>query len=579
LWGLPIVARRRVRYAPVNAVWAREMFIRCALVDGDWETTAPTIVHNRELLAELEAQQAKLRKRDLLRNEDDRFAFYDQRIPEDVTDAQQFLKWLREMERGNPKMLRMTKQDLLRPDATEAADADFPATIEVGGAPMPLEYHLEPGSEEDGVTVTVPREALAQLDPHRLGWLVPGLVVDKITALIKSLPKELRRPLVPAPDTAKRIAAELKFAQGAFLNETAALLTRASGQRIRPEDFDLERLPAHLRMNVRVVDDEGTTLAAGRELGPLRQQLSGDEATASAPVVEDARWKRTGITSWDFGDLPETVELPRGKHTVKAFPALVENGESIDLRLVGSPAQADEETRRAVARLFYFANQREIRNQVEWLPAWKQMTLAAATLRGLNLRDQLGQLIAERAFVADRPLIRSADDFAIRQKLCKRDIVPAVQSVATLTGPLFAAYHQARLALEKTTHSQAKYAADDVADQLGRLVSPQFLMRTPWAWLQHYPRFLKAIVQRLEKVNAGARDRDRDLLAQVAPRCKQYLARLEQHERHGVVDAELEAYRWMIEELRVSLFAQQLGTSITVSAKRLDAQWAKVRAE
>jgi ATP-dependent helicase HrpA len=579
LWGLPIVARRRARYAAINPAWSREMFIRCALVEGDWETSAAAIVQNRALLAELEDQQAKLRKRDLLRNEDDRFAYYDQRIPEHVTDGQSFLKWLRDAERSKPNTLRMTKEDLLRPEAQEAADDDFPATMDVGGVPLPLEYHLEPGSDEDGVTLTAPREALAQLDPHRLGWLVPGLVVDKIAALIKSLPKDLRRPLVPAPDTAKRAAQELKFGVGAFVNETAAVLSRMGGLRLRAEDFDLERLPTHLRMNVRVVDEKGKTLATGRDLGALRKELAAEEVVAPSAKLEDARWNRAGITAWDFGELPEVVELARGKHLVKAFPALVEDGETVALRLLGSAAQAEEASRQAIARLYYFANQREIRNQVEWLPAWKSMTLAAATLRGLNLRDQLGQLIAARAFVTDRPMVRSADDFAIRQKLAKREIVPAVQSVANLTGPLFAAYHQARLALEKTTHSLAKPAADDVAQQLALLVSPTFLTRTPWTWLQHYPRYLKAIAQRLEKVNAGARERDRELLAQIAPRWRQYLARRVQHERQGVVDPELEAFRWMLEEFRVSLFAQQLGTSVTVSTKRLDAQWAKVRVE
>ncbi len=579
LWGLPIVARRRARYAAINPSWSREMFIRCALVEGDWETNAPAIVHNRALLMELQEQQAKLRKRDLLRNEDDRFAYYDQRIPEHINDGHGFVKWLREAEKRDPRFLRMTKEDLLRPAAQEVADDDFPASLDVGGVPMPLEYHLEPGSDEDGVTLTVPREALAQLDPHRLGWLVPGLVVDKIAALIKLLPKDLRRPLVPAPDTAKRAAAELKYGVGAFVNETAAVLSRLGGERVRAEDFDLERLPAHLRMNVRVVDERGKTLTTGRDLGALRHAMAPEEKSVDVAHVVDDHWNRAGIVAWDIGDLPEVVELVRGKHTVKAFAALVEDGDTVALRLLGNATQAEEESRYAIARLFYFANQREIRNQVEWLPAWKPMTLAAATLRGFNLRDQLGQLIADRAFVADRPLVRSADDFAIRQKLGKRDIVPAVQAVANLTGPLFAAYHQARLALEKTTHSQAKYAADDVAEQLARLVPLNFLTHTPWPWLQQFARYLKAIAQRLEKVNAGARERDRELSAQVAPRWKQFLARREQHERQGIVDPELELYRWMLEEFRVSLFAQQLGTSITVSAKRLDAQWAKVRVE
>jgi ATP-dependent helicase HrpA len=232
-----------------------------------------------------------------------------------------------------------------------------------------------------------------------------------------------------------------------------------------------------------------------------------------------------------------------------------------------------------LARLFYFANQREIRNQVEWLPAWKQMTLAAATLKGINLRDQLGQLIAARAFVDDQPLVRSHDDFSIRQKLGKKQIVPAVQSVANLAGPLFANYHQARLALEKTTHSQAKYAADDVHEQLATLVGTRFLTRTPWNWLQHFPRFLKAVAQRLEKVNAGAREKDRELSHQVAPFWRRYIERAELNERQGIADPELVAFRWMIEEFRVSLFAQQLGTSVSVSPKRLEAQWSRVRVE
>ncbi|MDZ4778759.1 MAG: ATP-dependent RNA helicase HrpA, partial [Planctomycetia bacterium] len=235
LWGLPIVPRRSARYSVVNAAWSREMFIRSALVEGDWETQAPTLIHNRVLLEELQAQQAKLRKRDLLKSEEEQFEYYDHRIPADVTDGQRFIKWLREAERAQPKLLWMTKEDLLRPAAMEVADADFPTSLEIDGVSLPLEYHLEPGSAQDGITLTVPREAVGQIDPHRLGWLVPGLAPDKIVALIKSLPKDLRRALVPAPDMAKRVVAELKFGQGAFLNEVAALLSRFGGQRLRPE--------------------------------------------------------------------------------------------------------------------------------------------------------------------------------------------------------------------------------------------------------------------------------------------------------------------------------------------------------
>jgi len=663
LFGLVLVSGRRVRYGPIDPAAARELLIRHGLVEGEIDLRADFLEHNQRLVQDLERMEAKLRRSDLLRPSWDRFAFYDQRIPQDVYDGPRLVKWLAAERKRDPQALFMSTADLLRDPGAEAPPNRFPEAIPVGNLPCPVEYRFEPGSAEDGVTLAVPAEMLGQVDARQLGWLVPGLLEQKLVALIRALPKEIRRRLVPAPEMARKALALMRFGDGDFLHAAAAALGRVSGQRIPPEAFREDKIPEALRMNLRVVDPAGQTLASGRDLNAVRRKL-GEETAALVGRLEDPAWTRDGLKGWDFDDLAEQVELRRGHVTIRAFPMLVDQGHSVALRLADTPQRAVKETRRALRRLFTLAAGRELRSQTLWLPRRDVLELHARLLPHFDFHRDVAELIAERAIalaesshdlggkpnqaglglgqtaagnapargVAPSPcapgrIPRTKTEFEGLMAAARRCIGLAVQDVARLIGPLLEAYYQARLAVERlgggdgalaravasspaasgargTSHTIASKPAplpnrgiaarpdapaqrspaekspwhdalEDVQEQIEHLTAPGFLVATPWEWLQHYPRYFKAISLRLDAAR-GNLERDRTHGNEIRRRWLACLRKMEDNRRMGIEDPELIRYRWLLEEYRVSLFAQRLGTSLPVSAKRLDQQWERV---
>ena len=577
LFGLTIIPRRLVKFGPIDAAVSRELFIEHGLVQGEYDTRAPFFAHNRRVLEDVQKLAAKTRRREMIVDDYVRYRYYDARLPADVYDGATLDQWRKQAERENPRLLFMSEADLVDAPGAKSFASSFPDKLEIDRLRLPLNYAFEPGAESDGITVTVPREGLGQLSSERVDWLVPGLVEEKVQALVRSLPKPLRRTLGPAPEVAQRIVGDLQFAEGSFLQQVAASLSKIAGQRISPDSFEIDKLPPHLAINVRVIDEHGKTIAESRDLAALREKLGAQQE--SLPPPAGSPWHRDGLKSWDFGELPEQVEIRRGGLVLTKYPALVDAGETAALRLLDSAAAAVEQTRAGARRLFVLAEHRELKAQVQWLPKLEQMQLFAAPLcRERSLQQQLIDLLADRAFYATDALPRSATDFQYQSRLGKRNIVPSVQSVSKLVVPLFEAYHEARLAIELPRPATWQYAIDDLREQLAALTFEGFLTATPWSWLQHYPRYLKAIAARLKKIATSGIPRDRQNHDQIAPRWQAYLARAAEHHKGGIVDPELALYRWMLEEQRVSFFAQELGTSIAVSPQRLDKQWAKVRA-
>jgi ATP-dependent helicase HrpA len=575
LYGLRIVHRRRVRLAGIDARQARELLILQGLVRGNLSTRAKFFEHNQQLLADMQQLQRRSRRSQLLRGEDDRYEFYDQRIPADVVDGRSFELWRREVERGQPRLLYMTEADLLAPSAGPVDPAEYPDALFVRSMRLPLDYHHEPNTERDGITISVPREGFSQLDPKRLDWLVPGLIPEKVTALIKSLPKDLRRKLIPAADTAQRVVQEIGYGDGSFAWAVARALSKIAGESIPPDAFAGERLSEYLRMRIRVVDAAGRTLAIGRDLALLRQQLW--QAGHDDSSLSDAEWIRQGITAWDFGDLPERVEHRHGEVLLAGYPAVVDRQTSVGLELAASAAQAAYDSRSGIRRLFALAAAKQLETQVEWLPNLNQLLLWGATLPATGgLRTALADLIADRAFLADDRLPRTQLEFADRLAAGRERLGLTVQEVIDVVRPLLEAYHQARLALETATNPQWKYATADATSQLDELTRPGFLCATPWRWLCELPRYFRAIRARLEKLSAGGLEADEQRFALLHPRWQSLLERLGEERAQRRYDVELHHYRWLLEEYRVSLFAQQLGTSLPVSDKRLDRQWERV---
>jgi len=578
LFGLPFVPRRRVALAPIDPPAARELLIREGLVEEKLHILPEFLKQKRRLIAELECTQEKLRRHNLLLGPWAQIEFYERRIPEHVCDFARLEAWRKEAERREPRLLLMSREELLTDPAASADPDAFPDQLTSGGIDLPLRYRFEPGSDDDGVCVTTPLEGIDRLEAGRLEWLVPGLLESKLAALIKSLPKLLRKRLVPAPDTARQVAGQLRFGEGNLLTILAQQLSRIAGERITAADFQLEQVPRELRMAVRVIDEGGETVASGRDLSAVRREL-GHLVSENIAGVEYPAFQRDGLTVWDFDELPRAVEVPCGAMSVRCFPMLVDLGTTAALRLAETPEEAERESRRGAVRLFALAARRDIRAQIAWFPDLQAMTLHAATLPDFELKRELGDLLACRAFPAETAA-RTQTDFEQRVAQGRERLGLAAQEVAALLPALLAAYHDARLAGDQIVPASPAWQEirTDVDRQLERLTVPGFLTRTPWQWLGHYRRYFRAIRVRVERLRTGG-SLEQGLTAcrELHEQWEAYESRAKEQAQLRVDDPELLHLRWMLEEYRVSLFAQTLGTSFRVSPQRIARQWEKVR--
>lgn len=576
LFGLPVVARRRVNYARINETLAREHMIQYGLVEGDFELDLPFFTHNARLLEELESLQVRTRRGDLVADDTVRFDFYDKRIPADVCDGARLRRWVKDASRKQPKLLQMTKDDLRREGAQDVANQEFPDRIQVHHMNLSLDYHLDPGTDEDGVTLNIPKEALNQLEPQRLGWLVPGLLEEKVVALIKSLPKEKRRMFVPATDTAKVILPKLKFGAGHFEDAVAKLLDQLGNERVQASDFDTSKLPSHLRMNVRVVDQNGQQLALGRDVDELRRDLGG-QAASSFSEMHDREWSRDDIVEWSIADLPAVVAVKRAGIELKGYPTLIDRGTSVSLRLLDEPLKSALATRAGLRRLAVLALKKPVKWQLDRMPNLTQWVLAAIALGRSNFKDDLVDLLVDRAFFPEKTAYpRSALQFEARLHVARGNLAASAQDLTALLNPLFSKAAELRSALAAAKSPLFKQSIDDMKSQFEALTGPNFLTRTQWPWLIQFPRYLDGMIRRVKKLSTSGAARDLQSLGAIQMCLEQLAARREEHQKRDMYDPELDLYRWMIEEYRVSIFAQELGTAMPVSDVRLAKQWEKV---
>lgn len=575
LFGLLIVAGRRQPYAKHDPTTARRLFIEHALVGDDFDSEPKFVQHNRQLLADVQSMGDKSRATDFLIGDGVQYEFYEERLPHDVHDAASLNAWLKHATREQAERLKMTLNDVIGESEGHDQSA-FPDNLDAGSLNLGIDYRFQPGDDDDGLTISVPKEGLQQLDARRLEWLVPGRVEEKLTALIRSLPKAVRRSFIPAPDVARRAAEMMPFAQGDFLTVAAQTLSQIGGEPLEARDFKLDKVPHHLRMNVRVVDEAGQPVAEGRDLDALAAEV-GIEGPTGGNVVSDENWERQEITTWDFGELPASVTIRRGDFVLEAFPMLRDDGDSVSLGLATTAAAADEQTRAGLRRLFCLAEHRELKSQVHWLPLIDESQVYASTMRhARDLREQLMELAAELAFLKGQPLPRDADSFEAARARGRQQLLIAAQDLGKLIAPLLRHYHEAEVSLGDANSSPHKTAVADMRGQLARLTPDGFWCSTPWNWLTQYPRYFQAITARLEKLRVGGGPRDRQAMQELAGHQRRYDDYLEAGHVRDESRAALEEYRWMLEEYRVSLFAQQLGTSIKISPQRLDKQWAKV---
>lgn len=575
LYGLVLVHARPVPVARINPAEARQMLIQRGLVEGEWDSELPFYQHNQAMLERAKALEAKARRHGLVATDDVRYAFYDARLPETVVDGATLKKWFKQASREDPKCLHMDLDMLLADAAIDVTEQAYPDRLKVEQSEHKLGYTFYPGDEHDGLTLTLPRAALGQLDARRLGWLVPGMLEGKLIAMIKALPKGLRKTLSPAPDAARKAINQLQFGDGSFEDAAAAALSKVGGLNLSATDFDVDALPDSFKMNVRVVGDQGQTLAQGRDLGKVRRAL-GAGATPSYAGMDEPRWSAPPATEWSFGELPKHVDTTRSGVALRAYPALIDEGKGVALRLVETRAKARRLSRDGLRRLYSLEVQRDFAWRAEHWQDVGQLRLWFASIgKPDQFTDHLVMVMTERAFLFDKEKIETPEAFITRQRVGLQRLDVAEREVHRVVGPVLEAAHRARLAVDRADFSGAPHVKADLRIQLNNLLSSSFLLETPWSRLTSYPRYLSAIDRRLDKLKRQP-SQEISAFKQVAEHWNRYAKAATALREQGGFDPELVQYRWLIEELRVSLFAQELGTSEKVSPQRLDRQWEKV---
>jgi len=602
LYGIVVYNNRRVNFGNVDPKAAREIFIREALVNGEWETRLPFLAANRKLIAQVQELEHKSRRQDVLVDDELIFAFYDAQIPPEVVSGATLERWYREESKRQPRLLMLTREELMRHEAAGITTSAFPKTIRLGGIDCAATYLHEPGDPKDGITVTVPIYVLNQVSEERCEWLVPGMLKDKVLALVKTLHQRPRSRLVPLPAYAEEFVAETEFARGDLIEVLLRHVRERTQLAVQRNDFKREQLSPHLLMNFRVVDEHGRQLGTGRNLAALKAELGGQArsafqalaalkvagaaqpvAPASAPAGKAVPAKAPAApppaareaekyTAWTFGELPELLDLRKGGQSLVGFPALIDHRDHVEIEVFDEPEVAAAKHRGGLRRLVAL----QIRDALKYLekniPDLQKMAVAYMPLgTAEELREQIVELALERAFLGD-PLPTDAASFAKRIEEGRGRLTLIANEIARAALTVLTEWSAAQRKLKDS--KPAKETADDVAAQLARLVGKRFVVTTPWAALGHLPRYLKGVQLRLDKWRADpARDAQR--LAELRPMEQRFLRALA--ERKGQADARLEEFRWLLEELRVSLFAQELRTPQPVSVKRLEKAWEQMQ--
>ena len=632
LYGLVVYSGRKVNFGRVDMVAAREIFIREALVANNWETKLPFLASNEKLMAQVEELEHKSRRQDVLVDDELIYAFYDQQLPADVCSGYSFENWYREEIKRQPKLLMLTRDELMRHEAAGITTQSFPKTIRLGGVDCLTTYLHEPGGAKDGMTVTVPLFVLNQVNDERCEWLVPGMLKDKIQALLKSLHQRPRSRLVPLPESAARMAAELNVpeAYGAT-GLVEALLKKvrdATQVDVQRADFKLDMLSPHLFMNFRVVDEHGRQLGTGRNLGALKAELgakargafqalaglklaqttSSDASAAGNSQNNELNKPLAGVsiaksaiknianskptespvspagqrfTTWTFGELPELMEINKGGQTLIGFPALIDLQDAVSIEVFDEPDVAAAKHQAGLRRLFALHIKDALKYLEKNIPDLTKMAAAymlvgrsADNTGGGTLEELREQIIAkalDRAFLLE-PLPTNAAEFTKRLEEGRGRLTLISSEIARLVATILQEYATAARKLKDTKNAPETTA--DAAAQLARLIPKRFIALTPFTQLHHFARYLKAITARLDKYRADPA-RDATKLAELRPSEQNYWRLVV--ERKGAVDDRMMEFRWLLEELRVSFFAQELRTPQPVSVKRLDKLWMQIK--
>ncbi len=574
LFGLAI-ARHAVDFSKTDPEVAREIFVRTALVEQQLESKVKFYNSNNKLRDDVEALEEKTRRRDILVDDDVIFEFYSARLPADICSRRTLERWVKTAPAEQVAALALSRDDLVREGAGLASLEQFPNSLVMSGVEYPLQYRFEPGASSDGVSVVVPVAALNQLSARRLEWLVPGMLRDKCIALVKALPKPQRKQLVPVPHFVDRALAEMTFGQGSLLEQLSRALQRVAGIDVVASGWSTASLEPFYKANIRVVDEQGGLLSQGRNPEELQRRLR-DKVSATVAAADTTSLENNDVTRWDFGALNRCVEIDQGGVTLKVYMALVQRKDRLQFVAVESEPKAEALSYQGVVGLFMRSTPEQGRYLRKNIPRLQEMALYFA---GLGSKQELVEGILTAAyqvtFLDASGLPRSAAEFEQRLARNSGELVANANRVAELVCEILRLRHEVRCRMEERAVAAWQFVYDDIEQQLQRLFEADFIIRRPFARLEQYPRYLRAIGLRLDKIQDQLA-KEREWCVALEDYWLQYEQAAHRFRALDTPNPELEAFRWLLEEYRVSLYAQRLGTMEPVSSKRLSRRMAQL---
>jgi ATP-dependent helicase HrpA len=569
LYGLPIVAARKVNYGRVDPRLSRELFIRHALVEGDWDTRHEFFHRNQELLRQAEELEHRARRRDIVVDDETLFAFYDERVGPDVVSARHFDTWWKKARRDSPDLLTFDPAMLVHSGRGGLSAADYPDAWVTDGLRLPLSYQFEPGTEADGVTVHIPLSLLNRVPGAGFEWQVPGLREELVTALIRSLPKQLRVNFVPVPDYARAVLDRVTPADGPLLEAVELQLRRLTGVPIPHNAWQLDRVPDHLKVTFRVVGSDDNTVDQGKDLAALQQRLRGAARAAVSAAASGGGLERAGLRNGDFGAIPRTIEQERAGFTVTVYPALADEGGSAAVRLFDTEAEQQLAMWQGTRRLLLLGLPAPVKLIQGRLSNQAKLALTH------NPHGSVGALLDDCLAAAVDKLMTEAggpawdsEGFAKLRDAVRAGAAGTMLDTVSKVERVLAAAHEVELRVERTDNPLLVPSLADVRSQLAGLVFAGFVTATGWWRLADLPRYLQAIERRLDRLPQNPQ-RDREQMARVQQVQQEYRELLTELPPGRAATPEAHQIRWMIEELRVTTFAQALGTPYPVSDKRI----------
>ncbi|WP_420896210.1 ATP-dependent RNA helicase HrpA [Xenorhabdus bovienii] len=568
LYGLPIVAGRLVNYSQIDPMLCRELFIRHALVEGDWQTRHSFFRANLKLREEVEELEHKSRRRDILVDDETLFSFYDQRIGKEVMSSRHFDRWWQVASKDQPELLNFEKSMLIKGDADKVSALDYPNYWHQDNLKFRLSYQFEPGTDADGVTVHIPLPILNQVKDEGFDWQIPGIRHDLVVALIKSLPKPVRRNFVPAPNYAQAFLERITQPQATLLDSFEKELRRMTGVTVSRDDWQWDQVPDHLKITFRIIGEKNKPLAEGKDLSALKLQLKGKVQETLSAVADDGI-EQSGLHIWSFGELPERYEQKRGGYSVKAFPALVDEKDSIGIKLFETESEQQNAMWEGTRRLLLMNIPSPIKYLHEKLPNKSKLGLYFNPYgKVLDLIDDCISCGVDRLIAENGGPAWNEEAFASLQNKVRADLNDAVVDIAKQVEQILTTVFSINKRLKGRVDIALALALSDIKEQISGLVFSGFVTAHGWKRLADVLRYLNGIERRLEKLAIDP-NRDRvhmSRIENIQRQWQQWLAKLSIQQKQL---PEVKEIRWMIEELRISLFAQQLGTAYPISDKRI----------